>query len=438
MRKLIAIALIFFVGISVLSSVQVKAQGPVAPTPTFVPPGVHTSTSVSVGSKGVLMGYYTNWSIYGAQYFPKGIVTSGSGAKMTHLNYAFGNVDASGHCVVIDPWSEYQKSYPAAQTVAGVDQPGYNWGLPDGISPARGLFYELQQIKALYPNLKVLYSFGGWNDSANFGVAAASPAAAAAFADSCYTLLHQPGWAGLFDGIDIDWEYPNACGNTCDTSGQNGIVTLLSALRNRFGSELVTEAVPAGTNNINAANYGAASQYVNWFNVMTYDYFGAWAATGPTAPHSPLFPWPGMPTTLGQGAFYIDSTINQYLAKGVPANKMVMGFGFYGRGWKGVPNINGGLNQTATGPADDPSGLYGANAGVAEYHALVSACPATRIVAGTAEAYCNGNWWSYDIPVTIAFKMIYKKFRGLGGAYFWDLSGDTSDGSLVSSMYTFR
>jgi chitinase len=53
-------------------------------------------------------------------------------------------------------------------------------------------------------------------------------------------------------------------------------------------------------------------------------------------------------------------------------------------------------------------------------------------------AYCGGSWWSYDTPSTIAGKMTYKKSQGLGGAFFWELSGDTSGGALINALYTNR
>jgi chitinase len=55
-------------------------------------------------------------------------------------------------------------------------------------------------------------------------------------------------------------------------------------------------------------------------------------------------------------------------------------------------------------------------------------------VAGTAYAFCGNNWWSYDTPSTIRGKETYTRDQGLGGSFFWELSGDTSNGELISAM----
>ncbi|MDY7229088.1 glycosyl hydrolase family 18 protein [Hyalangium rubrum] len=382
-----------------------------------------TTSPNTGGGNPIILGYFAQWGVYGRNYHVKNIVTSGSASKLTHINYAFGNV-TNGRCVLGDTYADYDRAYSAAESVDGVAD---TWDT----GALRGSFNQLRKLKQLYPNIKVLFSFGGWTWSGGFTQAAADPAT---FAESCYQLLEDPRWADVFDGIDIDWEYPNACGLNCDASGPDAYVRLMQALRSRFGSNyLVTAAVPAGAAHINAANYGAAAQYINWYNVMSYDFFGAFAAAGPTAPHSALYAWPGMPTSNGQDKHYTDAAIQLFKNKGVPANKLLIGIGFYGRGWNGVSNTNGGLNQPASGAAP---GTY--EAGIEDYKVLVNRCPATGTVGGTAMAYCGGQWWSYDTPSTIAGKMTYKKNQGLGGAFFWELSGDTANGELINALYTNR
>lgn len=362
-----------------------------------------------------LVGYFTEWGVYDRDYHVKNVETSGSAAKLTHINYAFGNV-TNGQCAIGDTYAAYDKAYSAADSVDGVAD---TWDA----GALRGNFGQLERLKAMHPGLKVIYSFGGWTWSGGFAQAAQNPAA---FADSCYNLLNDPRWAGVFDGIDIDWEYPNACGLSCDTSGAAAFRNLMAALRARFGDELVTAAITAdGTDGgkIDAADYAGAAQYVDWYNVMTYDYFGAWAPAGPTAPHSPLNSYNGIPTP----GFYADAAIGKLESQGVPANKLLLGIGFYGRGWTGVTQAAPGGSATGAAP-----GKY--EAGIEDYKLLKTRCPANGTVAGTAYGFCGGEWWSYDTPSTIAGKLGYAREQGLGGAFCWELSGDTSDGELVAAM----
>nr|WP_190042157.1 glycoside hydrolase family 18 chitinase [Streptomyces filamentosus] len=365
--------------------------------------------------KAVKLGYFTNWGVYGRNYHVKNIVTSGSASKITHINYAFGNVQG-GKCTIGDAYADYDKAYTADQSVDGVAD---TWD-----QPLRGNFNQLRKLKKAYPNIKVLWSFGGWTWSGGFGQAVQNPAA---FAQSCYDLVEDPRWADVFDGIDLDWEYPNACGLTCDTSGAASFKNMMQAMRAKFGANnLVTAAVTADASaggKIDAADYGGAAPYYDWLNVMTYDFFGAWAAKGPTAPHSPLTSYAGIP----QAGFNSAEAIAKFKAKGVPANKLLLGIGFYGRGWTGVTQSAPG--GTATGPAQ---GTY--EQGIEDYKVLKTSCPSNGTVAGTAYAHCGTNWWSYDTPATVNSKMSWAKNQGLGGAFFWEFSGDTTNGELVTAI----
>ncbi len=367
------------------------------------------------GGDKINLGYFTNWGVYGRNYHVKNLVTSGTAAKITHINYAFGNVQ-NGKCTIGDAYADYDKAYTADQSVDGVAD---TWD-----QPLRGNFNQLRKLKAKYPHIKVLWSFGGWTWSGGFGQAVQNPAA---FAQSCYDLVEDPRWADVFDGIDLDWEYPNACGLTCDTSGPAAIKTMADAMRAKFGANnLVTAAITADGSSggkIDAADYGGAAQSFDWYNVMTYDFFGAWAAKGPTAPHSPLTSYTGIP----QQGFTSADAIAKLKAKGVPAKKLLLGIGFYGRGWTGVTQAAPG--GTATGAAP---GTY--EAGIEDYKVLKSSCPANGTIAGTAYAHCGTNWWSYDTPATIGSKMTWAKNQGLGGAFSWEFSGDTTNGELVTAI----
>ena len=363
-----------------------------------------------------VMGYFTQWGVYDRDYHVKNLETSGSADKLTHINYAFGNV-TNGKCAIGDSHADYDRFYSAEESVDGEADTWDQGAL-------RGNFNQLRKLKEMHPDLKVLWSFGGWTWSGGFGQAAANPKA---FAESCYQLVHDPRWDGVFDGIDLDWEYPNACGKSCDESGRDAITKLMKAMRERFGDdELVTAAITADASDggkIDAADYAGAAQYVDWYNVMTYDFFGAFDSDGPTAPHSPLTSYDGIP----QQGFNSDAAITKLIDLGIPADKLLLGIGFYGRGWTGVSQAEPGGSATGAAP-----GTY--EAGIEDYKVLKDKCPATGEVAGTAYAHCGNDWWSYDTPETIAGKMTYAQEHGLGGAFFWEASGDTADGELITAI----
>ncbi len=125
---------------------------------------------------------------------------SGSADKITHLNYAFGYVQ-HGECRMGDEYAAHERSYSAAESVSGEDDTG----------ALRGNINQLRQLKEINPDLKVLWSFGGFTWSKNIGEAMQNPER---FARSCYNLVNDPYWDGVFDGIDLGWEFPDAAVTT--------------------------------------------------------------------------------------------------------------------------------------------------------------------------------------------------------------------------------
>ena len=266
---------------------------------------------------------------------------------------------------------------------------------------------------------RILWSFGGWTWSGGFGQAAANPTA---FANSCYNLVHDPRWNGVFDGIDIDWEYPNACGLSCDTSGPQAYVNLMAALRSRFGSAAGDRR---RARRVRAHQRGELRRRGPVRRLVQRDDLRLLRRLG-RPPVPPRRTRRSPPTRASRSAnFFADYAIQLYKSKGVPASKLLLGVGFYGRGWAGVANANGGLNQPACGPAPGhvragQRGLQGAGEHAAPPRAPWPAPPwPTAAASGGATTR----------PSTLAGKMGYKKSQGLGGAFFWELSGDTSGGA---------
>ncbi len=382
----------------------------------------------------IIGAYFEEWSIYGANYNIADLQTSGGADVLTDVLYAFANVSTSGQCAIADSWADYQTPY--LPSVNGQPYAG----------PLYGNFAALLQLKQLHPKLRVLISIGGASaaNTAAFSDAAATPAGRATLANSCIDMFVSGNVAagvsavGLFDGIDLDWEFPAAADKENFTALVKEFRTQLAMLgAQNHKNYLLTIAAPAGSQNYSNMDLRAVAEQVDFLNMETYDYHGTWETS--TNHAAPLFESPFDPAK-GEG-FYIDGTVSAYLKAGVPAQKMVLGIPSYGRGWTGVPNSNHGLYQTSTGAAPSPSGDSLATDGVATYRTLETF--ATSGFALHHDFLSFADWlydpttetfWSLDDVPTVAGKMDYATFRGLGGAFQWAIKDDDANATLLKTM----
>lgn len=398
------------------------------------------NTAAQTQQKKILAGYFEEWSIYGANYNIANLQANRVANKITHLIYAFGNVaPTSGApdalCHIADTWADYQTPY--LPSVNGSPYTG----------PLYGNFAALQQLKQLHPNLKVLISLGGASaaNTAGFSYAASTKALRSQLVSSCIDMFIngnlEPGIsaAGVFDGFDIDWEFPTAT----DT---HNFTLLLQEFRRQLTALTVTTGktyqlsifAPAGSQNYSNIELVKVGRALDFLNVQGYDMHGTWEST--TNHASPLFDSPKDPS-YGQG-FDDEDTIAAYLAAGVPARKLLLGVPLYGRGWTGVPNINHGLYQTSTGPAPSPAGDVLATDGLATFGTLETLTTLNHYfdpISMAAWAYDQDSqtFWTYDTKYSVSLKMFFVKTRvagGLGGAFFWALKDDDANGSLAKTM----
>lgn len=411
-------------------------------------PSVVASTLPASASGKRVLGYYTQWGIYSTGYTARQLDTSGGAARLTHLAYAFGNVRnnrcETGVLKANDPatgeggdaYADYSRTYTAAESVDGVADV---WG-----APLRGHWNQLRKLKARHPNLKVLISLGGWNWSRGFA-SAARPENRQAFVASCidaYIRGNLPAFdyaggagaaAGVFDGFDIDWEYPAACGLTCGGAEDTANFTaLLAEFRRQLdairpGLQL-TVAVGAGIDKIRVTQPDQYHPYVDAINLMAYDFHGGWESR--TNFHSALFDSPNDPSTGDAAQYNSNDAVLALLARGVPAGKINLGMASYGRGWTNVGAANNGLYQSGTAASGS------LEPGIERYAVLQAlGWPSYRDSAAMARWIFNGNtFWSFDDPSTIADKMNYVQAQGLGGAFLWDFSGDDAQGSLLAAI----
>jgi chitinase len=411
----------------------------------------------------ILAGFFEEWSIYYAQYNLANLESNGSAAKLSHLIYAFGDVSASASspstntCVIADPFADFED--------AGLPPVG---GIAD-VWPLYGNFAEILKLKQLHPNLKTVISLGGASaaEAAAFSTAASTEAGRQALVSACINMFVVGNvgsdWngnitaPGLFDGFNIDWEFPAAADKQNFTLLLQEFRNQLNALSATTGKQYILSFDgPAGSQNYVNIDLKNAAKLVDFITVDGYNYAGTWESM--TNDASPLFDSRQDPN-FGQG-LDIEDTVAAYLKAGVPPQKYLMGVPLYGAGWTGVPNKNHGLYQTSTGPSAVPTAngtgtctdLSGNTAGcdtlltqgTATYSTLAtltkngysSYFDPSRIAVSLYNP-ASGTFFTYDDPDTAFLKTAYINFRvpgGLGGAFVWAVKDDDANGTMVKTL----
>ena len=315
--------------------------------------------------------------------------------KLTHINFSFAHI-ADGRAVL--------------------DMPG----------SAKDLA-TLRALKKTKPRLKVLVSVGGWTAD-GFSDAALTDASRHAFAVSVIQMLRDND----LDGVDLDWEYPGqgAAGIKYREEDKGDFTLLLKTLRHEL------DTAGAATQHTGANHYlltiAAADReyfdhvevsrlhvYVDWINEMAYDFFNSLTPT--TGHHAGLYRSKfGAPTDRTA-----DAAVKQYLAAGVPADKIVLGVPFYGRAFAGVTAKNHGIDQ----PYERFQDFY-------SYDDLVQKFIGKEgyIRYWDAEAQVPYLWneasrsfISYEDPQSLGIKVCYVRDQHLGGVMFWELKLDRND-----------
>ncbi|CAB4066609.1 E3.2.1.14 [Lepeophtheirus salmonis] len=284
------------------------------------------------------------------------------------------------------------------------------------------------------PKLVTLLSVGGWNEGAtSYSKMVSTRARRKIFIESTMELLKKHG----FDGLDFDWEYP---GGRADSPGsptdRKNYVKLLQELRKALdtaGGLKLTAAVSAGENTINKAyNIPAMGKYMDLINVMTYDYHGWWPGHTFTGHNSPLYGLPEEETNITHPGYHFNSnySMNYYVQNGAPKEKLLMGFGAYGRGFQlADPNENGfyakATNGISAGKYTATIGYWGFN----EYCELMQTENSQwtlvrdpRVVA--PYIYKGNQWFSFDDIQSIKIKSEYILEQGFRGGFVWSIDSD--------------
>jgi chitinase len=305
---------------------------------------------------------------------------------------------------------------------------GYSLNIPDTAYTFSNMWDEIAALKKKYSHLKVNISVGGASEGGFSDMAADAGKRAGFIGEVC-------DWLEKYnlDGVDIDWEYPvrPLTGNGRPEDSGN-YITLLRELRDaldELGGETgkrynLSTAVPAQSWFTATINVKAVSEIIDGFKLMTYDYYGSWSNT--TGHNANLYRW-------GSGWSTHDAVAG-YLAAQVPPEKIIVGVGFYGQSWHGVPagtnaNFPGlGQSRTSSGGTLDWSDI--------KEYCLKTDSGYTRYWDNIARApflYNGSQWISYTDHEQIKEITKYVKDKGIGGVFVWEYAQDM-DADLLKTL----
>jgi GH18 family chitinase len=301
-------------------------------------------------------------------------------------------------------------------------------------------FRQLGELKQKHPHLRTLISVGGAAEKEGFTAAAEIKGGIRNLAHSCVQYRKEH----VFDGIDIDWEFPTARQTKCYTE-------LLSELRRQLDEQgktdnqsyLLTIASPATPSNYVNIDLTRIPQYLDWINLMTYD-FTAFTSGGKTGFVAPLYavkddPAPTAPT------HNVDAAVKAYLAAAVPADKLIVGVRFIGNGWEGVdgvPKKNHGLYQGNSGPAQGTWDIKNERSGSFFYQDIKNKYIDVRKYPQFWHPEARVPWLysdrykvmiSYEDQRSVGDKARYVVENNLGGMMIWELAGDDSGYNLTDA-----
>lgn len=307
-----------------------------------------------------------------AYYYPKEEVKTSNLEKIDYINYSFGKIEGTN--IIIPNEQRFQEVLSLRQLGVKINLAIGGWGA-DGFSEA--LMEKMSRNKLINSIMDIIKKYN-------------------------------------LDGIDLDWEYPTSSAGQIksDPKDRDNLTTFceeLSKTMKNYRKDLVlTMAIIA---NDSFYDLKALSNYIDYFNVMTYDYALSHIATH----HTNLY---------GNSLISCHNHI-QYLSNLIPKSKLILGAAFYGRygtfekerklgarlstslvnGYISYTKINENLENNIWIESFDESSK------------------ASYIISGNL-------FVTYDSKRSIYEKTKYIFEQDLGGIMFWELSLDTT-GDLI-------
>ena len=194
-------------------------------------------------------------------------------------------------------------------------------------------------------------------------------------------------------------------------------------------------ACPAGPSNYEKLDVRAMDRYLDFWDLMGYDFCGSWDSL---AGHQANLR--ASPDNQAVTPFSVSAAVHWYTDHGVHPSKINLGMPLYGRAFT---NTDGpGCSYSGVGEGSWEQGVWDYKAlprpGAKEHHDCSG-----KEAAGASWSYDPHQkiMVSYDTPRVATEKAGYVKRHGLGGGMWWESSGDkggntasVEEGSIIGSF----
>ncbi|CAI4357302.1 CNT_collapsed_G0012420.mRNA.1.CDS.1 [Saccharomyces cerevisiae] len=389
--------------------------------------------------------YYSNWSPYKPRFhFPHDINLK----QVSYIYYAFFKINSrTGGIENTDSWSDLEMNLYKSLAIKNSEliKESSNNSVQN-ILPL-GCIGELFYLKNTCSDkkFKVIMSIGGWSDSENFKIIIKDDKLLQNFVDSSVETMFRLG----FDGIDLDWEFPG--NNESEPRGYLKLVRMLRLKLNSLESQIFGErtedhfqlsiAAPAFKDKLFYLPITEIDQYVDYWNMMTYDYYGSWSET--TGYHSNLFS-----ETELNGNFAMHYMIDRF---GVNSRKLVLGMAAYGRSFHIKDNKFEPFNQNTVlinkifkgvGKPTKEIDKADGKEGIWPYKNLPKIGTIEQYDPKYVSAYCfdekNSIFISYDNTKSVKTKAEYVTHNNLGGGFWWESCGEAYANESRSLINAFN